>query len=200
MFKIAVLFLFAMLGAETVFPERGFVEKLKKYGYRDGDYFIYVSVKKQKLFLFKGKKLVSEYPVSTAKNGVGSEDGSFKTPLGFHKIAKKIGDGLPFGAVLKGRVFTGVVADIEKEAKSTGKDYVTTRIMWLEGLEEGKNRGKNSEGKSVDSFKRYIYIHGTHEEGLIGSPASHGCIRMKNKDVIELFDKVKKGTIVFIGE
>nr|WP_201327573.1 L,D-transpeptidase [Thermotomaculum hydrothermale] len=173
-------------------------EKLKNYGYKENDLWVLVKVNEQKLYLLQGKKVLKEYAVSTAKNGVGNVEGSFCTPLGLHRICEKIGKGLPLGAVLKGRKFTGEIADIEKRPVSTGKDLITTRILWLEGLEEGKNRGYNEKGRFVDTKKRYIYIHGTNEEGLIGKPVSHGCIRMKNKDILDLWEKIEKGIIVLI--
>ena len=182
-------------------------EKKFKFGLKTEQNFpgknevwIAVSVERQKLFVFEGSEVLKEFPVSTAKNGIGFVDGSFKTPLGFHRICEKIGDGLPVGAVLKSREFTEEVAEIENREVSTGKDLITTRILRLEGLEEGKNRGYDEDGNLVDTFERYIYIHGTNEEGLIGKPVSHGCIRMKNKDIIELFDLVDVGTIVYIAE
>lgn len=153
---------------------------------------IIVNVFQQKLHLCNQGKTEKSYPVSTAKNGIGSEANSGKTPLGRHRIAQKIGDGAEKLTIFKGRVNTGKKAILN--AKNAG-DLVTSRIMWLEGLEAGKNQGKG-----VDSFSRYIYIHGTAEEYLIGQPASHGCIRMYNDDVIDLFNQVDKGTFVHIIE
>lgn len=175
-------------------------EGLKNYIEDEKSFWILVSVKNQRLYLFKREKVFKEYPVSTAEKGVGFENGSFKTPLGFHKVCEKIGQGLPIGAVFKSRKFTGEIAEIEERKVSTGKDLITTRILRLEGLEEGKNRGYDKNGNLVDTFERYIYIHGTNEEGLIGKPVSHGCIRMRNKDIVELFDLVDVGTIVYIKE
>ncbi len=123
----------------------------------------------------------------------GSQVNSFKTPLGRHKISEKIGEGLPEGAILKGRRWTGAIANIIKEPIDTEFDVVTSRILWLTGLEEGKNLGSG-----VDSKSRYIYIHGTAEEGLIGKPASDGCVRMYNSDVISLFNSVNIDTEVWI--
>ena len=202
---IFVLLIFALFSypqqsdfTDKVFKAEGLIKKIKKFGYKEGDYWILVLISKQKLYLMKGKEIVKEYPVSTGKNGVGFVDGSFQTPLGVHRICEKIGEGLPIGAVLKGRKFTGEIAEIEKRPIATGKDLITTRILWLEGLEEGKNKGYDEDGRLVDTKKRYIYIHGTHEEGLIGTPASHGCIRMKNEDILELWEKVGKKTLVVI--
>jgi len=156
---------------------------------------IVIDISEQQLYLYKGKQaikdnLIKSYPVSTSKYGIGSQAGSNKTPLGRHRIQNKIGDGAPEGMIFKARQNTGIIAKINGKDRS---DFVTTRIMWLKGLEPGKNRGRR-----IDSYKRYIYIHGTAEEDKIGQPASHGCIRMYNSDVIDLFDRLKEGTEVDI--
>ncbi|MBN2417299.1 L,D-transpeptidase [bacterium] len=158
-----------------------------------GDTYIIVSVPAQRLYLMRDGAVMKEWPVSTAAAGTGSAAGSNKTPPGTHRIRYRYGDGAPPGTVFVSRNSTGEIAEIHTDATDSPEDLVTTRIMWLEGLEQGKNRGPG-----VDSFQRYIYIHGTNEEGLIGTPASHGCIRMRNRDVIELFDRAGAGTIVEI--
>ena len=131
--------------------------------------------------------------VSTSANGSGNLLGSNQTPLGLHIVKEKHGAGLPSGGILVSRKFTGEIAPVSQKRVHLDKDYITSRILWLAGLEDGKNRGRE-----VDSFQRYIYIHGTAEEGLIGQPASHGCIRLKNQDVIRLFDRTPVGTHVLI--
>ena len=118
---------------------------------------------------------------------------SFQTPLGEHIVAEKIGEDLPLGAVLKGRKWTKEVVVPIKDVIDIPEDVITSRILWLDGVEQGINKGGD-----VDSKERFIYIHGTAEEGLIGKPASLGCIRMKNKDVIKLFNRVKENTKVLI--
>ena len=118
---------------------------------------------------------------------------SFQTPLGEHIVAEKIGEDLPLGAVLKGRKWTKEVIVPIKDVIDIPEDVITSRILWLDGVEQGINKGGD-----VDSKERFIYIHGTAEEGLIGKPASLGCIRMKNKDVIKLFKRVKENTKVLI--
>lgn len=150
---------------------------------------IKVDISEQMLYLKQGNKSIVTYPISTSKFGIGSQAGSNKTPLGRHYIAQKIGSGAPEGTVFKARVNTGRIAKINQE----GGDIVSSRIMWLKGLEAGKNLGSG-----VDSYRRYIYIHGTAEENKIGQPASHGCVRMYNRDVIDLFDRVEEGTEVNI--
>lgn len=155
-----------------------------------------VDVSKQRLQHFAADgQFVKEYVVSTATKGVGSQKGSEKTPLGFHRVRYRYGDGAPLGMIFRGRIATGEIAPILTERVRSKADNVTTRILWLDGLEIGRNKDGD-----VDSFTRYIYIHGTDEEGYIGEPASHGCIRMRNNDVIELFEQVKANSLVVIHE
>lgn len=161
---------------------------------------ITIDVSRQKLYLFENvpfenPKLIKTYPVSTSKYGVGAEKESMKTPLGTHFLAEKIGDGAKIGTVFELCENTGEIAKIYTNATDIQENLITTRILWLKGIVPGVN-----EGKGVDSYNRHIYIHGTPEEGLIGTPASNGCIRMKNKDIVELFDLVPEGTLVGIHE
>jgi lipoprotein-anchoring transpeptidase ErfK/SrfK len=162
------------------------------------NYFIDIDTRLQRLYLWEpypdGDMLIREYPVSTAKNGLGERNGSYCTPRGRHRIAEKIGAGLPSYAVFKAREPTGEVWSPELDGKKPNCDWILSRILWLEGMEEGKNRGG-----MVDSHSRYIYIHGTNEEHQIGKPVSHGCIRMKNADVADLFELVEVGTEVRIS-
>lgn len=160
-----------------------------------GDPAIFVDVAGQRLVLFIGDTTVAEYPVSTSKVGTGSESGSLRTPLGHHRVAEKFGDGAPVGTIFRSRESRGEVAEIDTSATDAEEDLVLTRILWLEGLEPGVNQGPG-----IDSKSRYIYIHGTNEEGLIGTPASHGCVRMKNEDVVDLYNRVPVGTEVWILE
>ncbi|MDA7542138.1 L,D-transpeptidase [Gammaproteobacteria bacterium] len=154
---------------------------------------IEIDISKQRLFLLDNMEIVRSYPISSSKYGEGSTQNSFKTPLGNHVIKEMIGNNAIKNTIFTSRINTKRQAEIIHDEAKSDNDYVTTRIMWLDGQEEGKNKGKG-----VDSYERYIYIHGTHEEGLIGQKASHGCIRMFNSDVIELFNDVKKGTKVYI--
>ena len=154
---------------------------------------IEIDISKQRLFLLNNMEIIRSYPISSSKYGEGSTQNSFKTPLGNHVIKEMIGRDAIKNTIFTSRINTKRQADIIHDLTNSDNDYVTTRIMWLDGQEEGKNKGKG-----VDSYKRYIYIHGTHEEGLIGQKASHGCIRMFNSDVIELFNDVRKGTKVYI--
>ena len=154
---------------------------------------IIIDISEQRLYLFEKDILKQSFPVSTSRFGEGSIENSFKTPLGSHEIKEKIGTDVPINTILIARKNTSRKAKIINEKIDSDDDFVTSRILWLEGLEVGKNKGSG-----VDSYNRYIYIHGTHEEGLIGQKASHGCIRMFNRDVIYLYDKVKEGTKVLI--
>ena len=145
---------------------------------------IHVSVAGQRLTLHgAGGKGLREYPVSTSRFGQGTEEGSFKTPLGRFEIARKIGTGAPLGAVFIGRVPTGEIG-----GASNPGDLVQTRILWLRGLDP----------ENANTLDRYIYIHGTNHEEEIGVAASHGCIRMRNADVAELYEMVAEGTPVFV--
>jgi len=152
-----------------------------------------IDLSDQLLRCFEGPKLVKSYVISSSRFGIGNRSGSYKTPLGRHRIASKIGSGMPIGAAFKNGVSTGQIVPINLTSVPTPGDFLTTRVMWLKGLEPGKNKGRG-----IDSFRRGIAIHGTPDEGLLGRPASHGCIRMKNTDVVELFDRVRVGTSVDI--
>lgn len=145
-----------------------------------------VSIGTQRLRLFDGPQLVREWPCSTSKFGIGFTEGSNKTPLGCFVVKEKHGDGAECGTIFKsrqpvGRWTTGM---------DTTSDFVLTRILWLHGVEP----------RNANTFQRYIYIHGTNDEQSIGRPASHGCVRMRNREVIELFELVPVGTPVWIAE
>lgn len=141
------------------------------------------------------EEVVQQYPVSTSKYGVGNKQGSFKTPLGKHSIKQKIGEQAALNEVFIGRQPIGVLADLQEQKAELPEDIITSRIMWLQGLEPGVNQGDD-----IDSYQRYIYIHGTSDEDKIGTEASHGCIRMRNDDVIDLFDQLDEGCEVLIEE
>lgn len=165
-----------------------------RYKKEFGD-LIYIGALRQKLYLIRNHRVEKVYDISTSRKGCGMENKSEKTPLGLHRIHNRIGDKTPLGGILSGMRFTGKIAEIEHRPVNTGKDDVTTRAMRLDGAETGYNKGGDK-----DSFLREIYIHGTPEEGLIGQPVSHGCIRMRNHEVIELFEQVKEGMYVLILE
>ncbi len=154
-----------------------------------------IALGEQSLRLLRGGVLVAEYPISTARAGAGEKMGSFCTPRGHHRIRAKIGAGMPWGTVFKGRRPTGEIYDSALAARFPERDWILSRILWLGGLEPGRNRYGE-----VDSQRRYIYIHGTPDTEPMGIPASIGCVRMRNDDVIELFDRVPAGTSVYLHE
>ncbi|MCF7987336.1 MAG: L,D-transpeptidase [Methylovulum sp.] len=154
-----------------------------------------ISIANQQLQVLQHDQVSSHYSVSTAKNGVGERRGSGCTPRGWHVIRAKIGEGLPLYAVLVGRRFTGEIYSPALASAQPERDWILTRILWLGGLEPGKNRYGE-----VDTTWRYIYIHGCPDELMTGNPDSHGCIRMRNADVLDLFARVSVGTKVFIHD
>jgi len=133
------------------------------------------------------------YAVSTAKNGLGEKNGSFCTPRGRHIVRARIGAGQPLYAVFVRRRPTGEIWTPELHAQHPGRDWMLTRLLWLSGKEPGKNRLRD-----VDTMRRYIYLHGTHDFAEMGKPGSHGCIRMRNADIVELFERVPAYTEVEI--
>ncbi|MEH6456264.1 MAG: L,D-transpeptidase [Cocleimonas sp.] len=160
-----------------------------------------ISIAEQKLYLIKSQKLENSYPISSAEAGIGNKSGSYQTPLGTHRISEKFGENALISSIFKARKNTHTVAEILNNPNTKSKDdNITSRILWLDGLEEGSNKGLDKDGNNVDSHSRYIYIHGTDEEGRLGKAASHGCIRMANNDVIELFNEVQIGCLVIITE
>lgn len=156
---------------------------------------IAVDLASQRLSLHAGTRLLAEYAVSTARNGGGERQGSHCTPRGRHRVRAKIGAGAPAGTVFIGRRPTGEIYSPELAAAQPGRDWILTRILWLCGEEIGRNRLG-----AVDTMRRYIYIHGAPDDSAMGVPGSIGCIRMRNVDVIDLFDRVPVGTPVVIEE
>ena len=139
--------------------------------------------------------LIKTYAVSTSKHGAGERNGSFCTPRGAHVIRARIGAGQPENTVFVRRRPTGEIWTPELHARFPGRDWILTRILWLCGREPGRNRWGE-----VDTMRRYIYIHGTHEDAELGKPGSIGCVRMANRDLLELFETALPGTPVDIGE
>jgi lipoprotein-anchoring transpeptidase ErfK/SrfK len=152
-----------------------------------------IGLQEQRLDLYKDELLHHSYPISTAINGPGEIEGSGCTPLGRHVIRIKIGDGEPENTVFEGRRPTGEIYTPELGAAYPERDWILTRILWLSGIESGYNRGGD-----CDSLRRFIYIHGCPDSEPMGEPRSHGCIRMRNSDLLELFDLVESGTQVEI--
>ncbi len=156
---------------------------------------IRVHLARQTLEWVEDGRVVRRFPVSTAAKGAGERDGSEQTPRGLHRVAEKVGSGAEPGAVFVGREPTGEICTPEHFAREPERDWITTRILWLDGQEPGRNRGGDR-----DSRSRYVYIHGTPDEANLGKPASHGCIRMRDADVVWLFERAVVGTPVEILE
>ena len=151
---------------------------------------IFINTAKQKLYLLDNTKIKYEFPISTSFNGTGCQEDSYKTPIGLHAVVSKIGNGLPAGTLFKNRrPTTRIVNPLPRDKY----DYITSRIIRLSGLEDEINKGG-----SVDTYKRYIYIHGTPHIDKLGEPNSHGCIRMSDNDVITLFNSIEYKTLVLI--
>jgi lipoprotein-anchoring transpeptidase ErfK/SrfK len=159
-----------------------------------GERLIRIRVPDQRLEVLEDGAVAASYPVSTARNGLGERRGSGCTPRGWHRIRIKIGAGLPLNAVLVGRRPTGEIYSSELAAGHPERDWILTRILWLTGLEPGFNRGGDR-----DTLRRFIYLHGCPDEAPMGIPLSHGCIRLRNRDLLELFDRVEVGDRVFIA-
>ena len=156
-----------------------------------------INIAEQTLTIYQQQTEVGRYTVSTAKNGVGSLQDSGCTPLGKHIIAEKIGGSEPMSAVFIGRVPTGEIYNADLGTLHPKRDWILSRILWLSGLEDGLNKGCNEQG-GCDTYQRYIYIHGTPDTEPMGMPLSHGCIRMRNEDIVALYEQVKAGIPVTI--
>lgn len=153
---------------------------------------VWIDLAEQSLTLPKHNKF---YLISSGKNGIGEQENSGKTPRGWHKVALKFGHSAAKNAVFKARQETGEVYNQALETQFPERDWILSRILWLSGLEDNFNQGEG-----CDTFKRYIYIHGTPDSEPMGIPMSHGCIRMRNDDVVELFELIPEQALVFISE
>lgn len=153
---------------------------------------VWIDLAEQSLTLPKHNKF---YLISSGKNGIGEQENSGKTPRGWHKVALKFGHSAAKNAVFKARQETGEVYNEVLAAQFPERDWILSRILWLSGLEDNFNQGEG-----CDTFKRYIYIHGTPDSEPMGIPMSHGCIRMRNDDVVELFELIPEQALVFISE
>lgn len=194
MLRYYKLILILILGITNFsYAQKNLINQAEKYISKYFDELLFVSVHDQRLYHIKNKKIINEFVISSSKYGTGNIKNSNKTPLGLHKIKEKHGKETPINGKMIGRIFYGEIATIYNDTTKSLTDDITSRILWLEGLEIGKNKGEG-----IDSYRRHIYIHGTSEEGRLGTPASHGCIRMKNKDVIDLYKIVEVGTLVLI--
>ena len=155
---------------------------------------IRVSIPEQRLTLLEASGATMVYPVSTARNGPGERRGSGCTPRGWHRIRICVGAGLPLNTVFVGRRPTGEIYDSGLAVRHPERDWILTRILWLTGLESGRNRGGE-----CDTLRRFIYIHGCPDTAPMGVPLSHGCIRMRGRDLLALFERVAAGDRVFIA-
>ena len=167
------------------------LEACLRLNIKPSQYLIYASIGEQKLYLFFENSPKKVYDISTSRAAPSCVKDSLGMPTGLHKIDGKIGAGAPLDTVFRARVPSGTLAEQTPEERA--KNLITARIMRLRGLEDGVNAGGN-----VDTFDRYVYIHGTNQEDKIGTPNSHGCLLMRNADIAELFDVVNDGTCVLI--
>lgn len=156
---------------------------------------IRISIPQQHLRLFGDEGVMMDVKISTALNGTGEQNGSGCTPRGWHQVRAKIGAGCPINTVFRARRPTGEIYTPGLQQAEPERDWILTRILWLSGLEPGRNRMGQ-----VDTMRRYIYIHGTPDEEPMGVARSHGCVRMRNNDIITLFEQVEVGTRVLIEE
>lgn len=174
--------------------KKEFAARLQALGLVMSEHCLLVSVDQQKLWHFEGSGCDS-YTISTARAGRGCVQDSQQTPTGLHQVAEKIGAGAPTGMVFKARQATGQRWSEWPQAED---NLITSRILWLDGLEPGHNAGTNADGQVVDTKRRYVYIHGTNQHARLGTPNSHGCVLLSDDDVIRLFEQVPVGTLVYI--
>ena len=185
-FKSLIILLFSSLFLGSYSPSKD-DNRPNIIKIRQAEKAIYISSSEQKLYVLYKGQVLKNFEISTSKYGLGFEKGSLKTPTGMHSISKKIGAETPINGIFNYRRYSGKLS-IPNHPSYMGKDLITTRILWLSGLED----------ENKESFQRCIYIHGTPEESYIGQPASHGCIRMRNIDIYAVFEFVEKGTPVYI--
>lgn len=190
-----LVLLFFMSSFNFIEPSKRFLDEYLKNRYPGQNFssYLLVSAKSQEMYFYQNGVVKKTFQISTGKKGVGNLNRSECTPLGLHKISYRIGADFPENGIIEGSNFTGKIAKIKKDTVPNNSDIITSRAIRLMGMEDGINKGGH-----VDSYNRQIYIHGTDEEGCIGKPASHGCIRMKNEDIINLYPKVQKGLKVLI--
>lgn len=170
---------------------RDLINRLKNIELDELNSYLLIDISKQILYHVNKSDISSIYPVSTSKYGTGNKQGSLKTPTGIHIVYDKIGENAPMYRIFKNRQDTKT----DWDGHSKEDNLILTRILRLKGLEKGINCGKG-----IDSLKRYIYIHGTNREDKIGTPLSHGCVCMKNRDIIELFNNTPEKTVVIINQ
>jgi hypothetical protein len=178
-------------------PPEQITQHLQSMGVDPTPHILLVDTKKQQLALIHGDQVKKIYTISTSKRGLGQKINTYQTPQGLHRINDKIGHGVPRYGIFHRRQFVGVW---ERQPRNQHlKDYVSTRILRLEGLQPGFNKGRDRFGRVVDSEQRAVYIHGTTMEWKLGSPSTKGCVHMSAHDVVNLFDLVPVGTLVWIN-
>lgn len=168
---------------------------MSNHSIKPDEKIIDIDVQKQQLTLLQNNTVIARYQVSTAKNGVGQQQGSECTPAGWHTIRAKIGGQAKENTVFVGRRPTNEIFSENLRQQEPERDWILTRILWLSGLEKGLNRGGE-----VDTMRRYIYIHGCPDNDSFASPSSHGCVKMHNKDIISLYENIEPGTHVLIHD
>jgi hypothetical protein len=173
---------------------RKIIEKCEQLSIPSSQVSVFVSIADQKLWTYRGETRLREYTVSTSAKPPSCVENSGGTPTGLHRVEQKIGEEEKVGTVFFSRVSTGQ-SFWEFDDEIQTRNLITTRILWLKGLELGHNSGEG-----IDSFRRYIYIHGTNHEERLGKPASGGCIVLSNTDIIHLYDQVPAGSLVFIED
>lgn len=178
-------------------PWESVTETCTRLGIKPADRWLAVNIATQTMQFFRGTELVRSYVVSTSKRPPSNVKDSLGTPRGLHAITDKIGADQPPGMVFKSRVPTGRHFNELPDA-DTHPNLITSRILWLRGLEPGVNQGVNAAGESVDTHARYVYIHGTNHEDRLGTPQSAGCVLMANLDIIRLYEEVRTGDLVWI--
>jgi lipoprotein-anchoring transpeptidase ErfK/SrfK len=171
--------------------------KILSLGYQPHTHLIVVDSRTQTLTLFKNNRIVKEYSISTSKYGLGEKINTFKTPRGLHRVSEKIGHAAPQYAIFHRRQHVGKWTPLPRDQHR--KDYVSTRILRLEGLEPGFNRGTDTHGHNIDTEQRAVYIHGTTMEWKLGYPSTKGCVHMHSKDIVHLFNHTPVGTPVWIN-
>jgi lipoprotein-anchoring transpeptidase ErfK/SrfK len=177
-------------------PPEKVQEHITSLGIQPTQHIIMVDTRKQTLALLHQGQIKKTYTISTSKRGIGQKINTFKTPQGLHRINEKIGDGVPHYGIFHRRQYIGTWRRQPRHAHR--KDYVSTRILRLEGLQPGLNKGLDKWGRVIDSETRAIYIHGTTMEWKLGTPSTKGCVHMSAEDVVKLFESIPTGTLVWI--
>lgn len=179
-------------------PPHQVPEHISKLGVKPTENILIVDTKQQTLAIMQNNNIKKTYTISTGTRGVGQRINSFRTPQGLHRINEKIGNGVPRYGIFHRRQYIGSAWKPQKR-QAHKKDYISTRILRLEGLQPGLNKGKDRLGRIIDSETRAVYIHGTTMEWKLGQPSTKGCVHMSADDVIKLYNEVPEGTLVWIN-